>query len=196
MLHIKKIFQVTLLCILAIAFTGCFGPSPESVVTDYFTAVKGGDFETAAKYIKPDSNDEFSDELESGQDLDDEKRAELIFSKLSWEIINTSTEKDQAEVEAKVTSIDMVSVVTEVMNKIMPLAFASAFDENSDDEKLEELSNQYFESAMSDPDAPTITSEVTIKLVKEEGEWLIVPDDALLNALTGNAGKLAELFED
>jgi hypothetical protein len=30
--------------------------------------------------------------------------------------------------------------------------------------------------------------------VKEKGDWLIVPDDDLLNALTGNAGKLAEMF--
>ena len=41
-----------------------------------------------------------------------------------------------------------------------------------------------------------LSSEVTIKLVKERGDWLIVPDDDLLNAMTGNAGKLAEMFED
>lgn len=181
---------------MAIAVVGCFGASPESVTKDFFSAVKDGDFDTAAIYIKQDSEDEFRDELESGQDLDDKKRAELIFSKLSWEIISTSTEKDQAEVKAKVTSIDMVSVATDVMNKILPLAFASAFDENSNDDKIEELTDQYFENAMSDPDAPTITSEITIKLVKEKGDWLIVPDDDLLNAMTGNAGKLAEMFED
>ncbi len=181
---------------MAIAVVGCLGSSPESVTLDFLSAVKDGDFDTAAKYVKQDSKDEFRDELETGQDLDDEKCAELLFSKLSWEILSTSTEKNQAEVEAKVTSIDMVSVVTDVMGKIMPLAFASAFDENSDDKKIEELTDQYFENAMSDPDAPTVTNEVTIKLVKEDGDWSIVPDDDLLNAMTGNAGKLAEMFED
>ncbi|CEO89975.1 DUF4878 domain-containing protein [Syntrophaceticus schinkii] len=194
MYHIKKVFHVTLLCILAIAVVGCFGASPENVTKDFFSAVKDGDFNTAAKYVKQESKDEFRDELESGQDLDDKKRAELLFSKLSWEILSSSTEKNEAEVKAKVTSIDMVSVVTDVMNKILPLAFASAFDENSNDDKIEELTEQYFDNAMSDPNAPTVTSEVTIKLVKEKGDWLIVPDDDLLNALTGNAGKLAEMF--
>ncbi|MGB4504914.1 MAG: hypothetical protein WBI44_08480 [Syntrophaceticus sp.] len=60
--------------------------------------------------------------------------------------------------------------------------------------KIEELVDQYFENAMSDPDAPTITNEITIKLVKEKGDWLIVPDDDLLNAMISNAGKLAEIF--
>ncbi len=184
----KKILQVTLLCLLAISLVGCFGPSPDSVVKDFFSAVKDGDFDAAAKYVKQDNRDEFRDELESAQDLEDNKSAELLFSKLSWEILSSSTEKNQAKVKAKITSIDMVRVVTDVMNKIMPLAFAS--------DKIEELTEQYFISAMSDPNAPTITSEVTIKLVKENGDWLVVPDDDLLNAMTGNAGKLAEIFND
>lgn len=191
----KKIVHVTLLCLLTIALAGCFGPSPDSVVKDFFSAVKDGDFDTAANYVKQDNKDEFRDELESAQDLDDKKRAELLFSKLSWEMLSSSTEKNEAEVKAKVTSIDMVSVVTDVMSKIMPLAFASAFDDNTNDDKIQELTDQYFDSAMSDPNAPTVTNEVAIKLVKENGSWLIVPDDNLLNALTGNAGKLAELFE-
>ena len=191
----KKILQVTLLCLLAISLVGCFGPSPDSVVKDFFSAVKDGDFDAAAKYVKQDNRDEFRDELESAQDLEDNKSAELLFSKLSWEILSSSTEKNQAKVKAKITSIDIVRVVTDVMNKIMPLAFASAFDENAND-KIEELTEQYFISAMSDPNAPTITSEATIKLVKENGDWLVVPDDDLLNAMTGNAGKLAEIFND
>jgi hypothetical protein len=90
----------------------------------------------------------------------------------------------------------MVRVVTDVMNQIIPLAFASALDENSNDEKVEELTDQYFNNTISDPNAPTVTSEVTVKLLKEKGGWLIDPDDDLLNAMTGNADKLAELFED
>jgi hypothetical protein len=67
---LKRVFHVTLLCILAIALTGCFGASPEGVTKDFFSAVKDGDFNTAAKYVKQDSKDEFRDELESGQDLE------------------------------------------------------------------------------------------------------------------------------
>jgi len=192
----KKILQVFLLILTTIVLTGCFGPSPDRVVTDFFSAIKEGNFDTAANYIKSsNSNEEFREKLEKAQDIDDQKLAELLFSKLSWEIISTSKDQNTAEVKTKVTSIDMVRVFTEVMNQIMPLAFASAFDENSS-EKIEELTDQYFMNAISDPDAPTITSEVTVKLVKEEGKWLIEPDDDLLNAMTGNAGKLAELFED
>ncbi len=194
MFNIKKNLQVTLIFILAIALTGCLGVSPDSVTIDFLTAVKDGDFDSVSKYIKLDGGDEFRDELVSGQDLDDEKRVELIFSKLSWEILSSDSSGDDASVEAKITSIDMVSVVTDVMGKIMPLAFASAFDEDADDSNIEELTEQYFENALSDPDAPTVTSDITIKLVKEDGDWLIVPDDDLLNALTGNAGKLAEMF--
>jgi hypothetical protein len=192
---LKKICQIALLCLLAITLTGCLGPSPESTVNDFFSAVKAGDFDTVANCIGQENQDEFRDELETGEELDDEKRVEFLFSKLSWEILSTSTEENQAEVKAKVTSIDIVRVSTDVISKIMPLAFAAAFDDNSDD-KIEELTEQYFESALSDPDAPTVTNEVTIKLVKEEGDWVIVPDDDLLNALTGNAGKLAEMFDD
>lgn len=191
----KKICQMALLCLLTITLTGCLGPSPESIVNDFFSAVKASDFDTVANCIKQENKDEFRDELEMGEELDDKKRVEFFFSKLSWEILSTSTEKSQAEVKAKVTSVDIVSVTMDVINKIMPLAFAAAFDDNSDD-KIQKLTEQYLESALSDPDVPTVTNEVTIKLVKEEGNWLIVPDDDLLNALTGNAGKLAEIFDD
>jgi hypothetical protein len=47
---LKRVFHVTLLCILAIALTGCFGASPESVTKDlYFSRYHSGPIEVSGK---------------------------------------------------------------------------------------------------------------------------------------------------
>jgi hypothetical protein len=49
---------------------------------------------------------------------------------------------------------------------------------------------------ITDPNAPMTTSEVVINLTKQDGKWLIVADDNLTNALTGNINKLSALGKE
>ena len=62
------------------------------------------------------------------------------------------------------------------------------YDENN--QFRGELVNQTLREALQQvlsQDAKTLTREVTVKLVKRDGSWWVVPDQALLQALSGVA---------
>ena len=54
--------------------------------------------------------------------------------------------------------------------------------------------NHILLSAIDSNKDKTVTKEVTIHLEKGENGWIIVPDDPLLDAITGGAVSVAESF--
>jgi hypothetical protein len=62
------------------------------------------------------------------------------------------------------------------------------YDENN--EFREELVTQILQEALDQSlrqDLQTVTRDITLKLVNRDGSWWIVPDQALMHALTGLA---------
>lgn len=186
----------TILCIiLAFSLVGCRAPSPDSVVNNFLSDLQQGNLETAAQYLNNTTDDEFADNI-ADSEADDEEMQKALFSKIQHEIISSNIEGNTAKVETKITSLDLVKITTTVMSEIMPLALATVFDEDSDNDKLDELTEQYFNNAILDPEAPTITNTVTITLNKTDNSWLIEPNDELMNGVMGNIGILEDMFSD
>lgn len=183
-----------MLCVvLALSLVGCGTPSPDSVVKKFLLALQQGDLEIAGQYLEANTSNDFAEDI-TNVEPEDEEMQKALFSKLQYEIISSNIEGDNAKVKTKITSLDLVKITSSVMAEIMPLAFASAFSEDSNDEKLNELTEHYFNSAVLDPEAPTTTKIVTITLNKNEGAWIIVPDDELMNGVIGNISILEDLF--
>lgn len=178
----SKSLSIFLIILISISLTGCFGPSPDESVKGYFDALKKQDITAATAYIK-DGNENFADNQQQ------EKIIKSIFSKLSYEVISTTKNGDTATVKTKVTAPDLVKITGKAISELMPQLFALAFSNDSNvDAQVNNLMEQYFINSINDPKMPMTTTEVDIKLVKdqEKKSWLIEPNESLANAITGN----------
>ncbi|MEM5777677.1 MAG: DUF5105 domain-containing protein [Candidatus Aenigmatarchaeota archaeon] len=183
----KNSLMILYVLLILLLLTACnSGPSPKDVVNEYLNALKEGNFQKASQYVEEVGKDFISDKINKNQD--DEKFGKLILSKISYEIGNVKINKNEAWVETKITSIDMPTLVAKTMSQLLPLAFASAFGGNEDQQQMDNLANQYIENNINSPDAPKTTTQVNIHLIKTKDGWKIAKDnsDNLANAVTGN----------
>lgn len=183
----RKIIVVMLVLLLTVFVAGC-GKSPSTVTGEFLAAMKVADFEKAAL------NAEVSDKnTVAGEFLSDEKSekyGKLILSKASYVVGEEKIEGDKATVKVKVTAIDMVRVATKAMSELMPMAFASAFsgDDEESKKKMDAMMDQYFENSIADPEAPKVTKEVDVNLVKTKDGWKVAKDnEQLFDAYVGGA---------
>lgn len=183
----KPSIVVLLVLSMSIFVAGCFGASPETVTQDFLTAFKASDFEKAASYAVTQNASKI--ETDMAKDEDGERIGKLILSNTSYEVGKAVKEGDKAKVSVKVTAVDMVRIATKAMSELMPLAFAAAFSE-TDNNEMDAMMNQYLENSILDPQAPKVTTDVNVNLVKTNNGWKIAEDnDDLFNAITGNAAK-------
>lgn len=183
--------RVSTVLVVALLFSaGCLsGPSPDKVVTDFFDALIKGDFVTAAKLAGV--ADIQTDVLKTPKDQQGAQIVKSILARVAYETGSKKINGDRAEVSVRVTSPDLLRITGQVMTELLPMAFAMAFSQEQSSQSAEALFEQYFENAIKDPNAPMVTSDITVQLERKDGSWVIKPDDALLNAITGN---LAEAF--
>ncbi len=165
--------------------------TPKTVADNFLLAVEKTDFQTAGQYAV--QNNDIAAKLDKANSPEGEKIVKAVFPKVSHKIISSTQSGDTAQVVASITSPDLLRIVSSVLGQLMPVAFASAFSEKPEAENMDLLAEQYFMNAITDPNVPMTTNEVTINLTKKDGKWLIVPNDDLVNALTGNIGELALL---
>lgn len=182
------------LIVFMVGAVGCdlVASSPEKTVNNYLAAVKKMDFDAASKYVK--QTDTSTSVFNNQDDPEAEQMMRAMFSKMSHKTLSSKITGNTAQVVTSITSLDMLRITSSVMGDLLPMAFASAFSEGSDSDNTDQIAQQMFMSALSDPNAPMTTEQVSINLIKENGKWLILADSSLTNALTGNLGKLAEAF--
>ncbi len=98
---------------------------------------------------------------------------------------------------ASVTTLDIASVTEKLPERAQSLVnqkIASAesltevYDESGSfrQELAEEILNQALQQSLTQ-DAQRISGEVTVKLINRDGKWWVVPDQALLQILSGLA---------
>jgi hypothetical protein len=178
----KKRISILLCLILSFAFVGCSQVKPEDSVKGYFEALKKQDIQAAQSFMQNQS-EAFTGEAEQ------EKILNLIFSNLNYEIISSKVDEDTAIVKLKVTACDLATVTGNMIKDLMGRLISMALSGEQDLEaKSAQLREEYFTKALKDPQTPLITSEIDINLVMDSSskKWLIVGDDNLANAITGN----------
>jgi hypothetical protein len=162
-------------------------PAADESVKGFFTALSKADLKEAEKYCNSDTgNFKFEDPQE-------EKLITLIFSKLNYEIVSSEEAGDTATVEVKLTNLDLQSVFEEMYGKIFDEAYDTALsEEEMSDDDLEEKMMGYLEEGMSDPEAPVVTNEFEITLMKDKGKkiWVIQDDDTFMSNITGNLDEM------
>lgn len=183
---IQKLFLKIISIMLVMAtLVGCSSaPPPSKVVENFFKALQENNYQEIGKYIEGDT-----DKIGKFNNEDEEKLTKAITSKLKYEIVSTENKGNEATVKVKVTAPDLLKITSKTISELMGIAFATAFSDDSQQLDMEKLTQQYFLNSVSDPNAPMVTTEVDIKLVKKDNAWYIQANDDLLNAITGNMAK-------
>lgn len=163
--------------------------SPETAVTNYLTAFQTIDLETLAKYSGATDEAASSETTTSVEDLTSEELGKKLMGNMTFEILSSEKDGDTATVTASITNTDLFTVISDSFSKMLPLAFSGLSDE-----EMETSMNHILLSAIDSNKDKTVTKEVTIHLEKGENGWIIVPDDPLLDAITGGAVSVAESF--
>ena len=198
----KKKFLITVLfsgLVLGL-LAGCGSENPSATVDEFLTAIQKNDFEKAGTFVKGGT-----DSLTTDQEATDEADKELALTMIEniskkydfKKPEEVSVDGDKAVVKAEITSLDMGNVMTSTMAEIMPLAFASAFDEETPESEkaFEEMTEKTMVKYMTDEDAALATRTIEFNLEKdEEGNFKIVDDENLTEAVFANISQLEDMF--
>lgn len=166
---------------LLVLVTGCSSVKPDQVLKGFMDAMIKGNFEEADKYL--DGNvDSLLNIPTAGAG---EQVAKASLGKLTYQIGKTTISGDAAIVETNVTSPDMYIITSQVMDQAVELAITN-LGSNVSEEQMQTMLLTAFKNAIASADAPMVSSRAEIKLIKQDGKWLVVEDEVLSNALTGN----------
>lgn len=187
MIKITKKIIAALFCLaLVFSSTACGTTEvekPEQAVSKTFDALKASDMDTVKKYLSYDELMNY--DTSSGLPEADEK---LLFAKLGYKVISSSTSGDTATVKTEITNIDMKAALSECLNQAIQLAIGSALDPNSEqlsDEEMGKKIEQSFIDQLKKEDSKTATTTVDINLKKNGSSWTMTMDKTLQDAVLG-----------
>ena len=171
-------------------------PQEAVSVSDAFAqALNDGDLEAAAQYVY--KQPEFGAEGTSSTP-ESEAIWKAFLEGISFEFTGTcyALESGLAR-DASIATLEITSVTEKLPERAQALVnqkIASAesltdvYDDagNFREELVEEILQQALQQSLAQ-DGKTVTREVTLKLVNRDGRWWVVPDQALLQAISGLA---------
>lgn len=210
-MKIARVFAVVFACIGVVLLVGSMGflllnqdadvrirelPQEAVDVSEAFSqALNDGDLTAAAQFIygQPDLGAE-------GAPEDPETGAvwNAFAESISFEYTGKCQAQDQGLVRrASVTALDIAGVMEKLPERAQTLVnqkIASAenitevYDESGSfrEELVAQILQQALQQSLSQ-DGQTVTREVTVKLIHRDGTWWVVPDQALLQTLSGLA---------
>ncbi|MCQ6268795.1 hypothetical protein M1K46_24830 [Fictibacillus sp. WQ 8-8] len=195
----KKFISVLMIGCFSAGLMGCGNQSPEDATNGFLKSFRNGDFKEASTFVEGSISD-----IGNGDDKQDEELSDKMLKAISknydfTDVKELSTSGDKAKVSAKITSPDVGTAMTEALAKVMPIAFASAFDESSkkSDKAMENLMVKTVVKNLEDKDSQTVTRTVKLNLKKDkDGNYKLVSDKQLEEAVFANMKDLNDLFDE
>ena len=177
---------------------GCGAEKPTDTVDGFLTSIQKGDFEKAGTYVEGGTDSLKTDEDSTA----DEEFTISIIEEISKNYkfgkpVEVSVSGDKAVVEAEITSVDFGGVMTSTMAEVMPIAFASAFEEQTPESEkaFEDLMEKTTLKHLKSEDVTMATRTVKLNLEKnEDGVYKIVNDDSLTESIFANLSQLEDMF--
>lgn len=182
----RKLLVLVVVLMAAVAATGCTAP-PEKSVANFLDAIINSDYLTATKYAEVPAD--INKALDNPENAIALQAIEAVFSKVTYQIKDKKVNANAATVNAIIIAPDMAVISTRVMLDIWSSALLLAISGKGSDEHMNNLMVQSLMKQLSDTHVPMLTSAVQVNLVKRNRKWVIVVDDALMNAVSGNLEK-------
>lgn len=171
---------------------------PEAAVQvseDFVQALNEGNLEAAAElmYGQPDLGVEMVPEDPESALVWDAFRSSITVELTGdWNVVQSALVRT-----GTITNLDVSAVLTKLPNMVQSLLdqkiaaaedLTEIYDEQNAfrDELVEAVLREALQQALTQ-EAEPITREVTVKLVNRDGSWWVVPDQALLQAISGMA---------
>lgn len=186
---IRKLLCIYTCFIVLTVLTGC-ALKPDTTINNFFDALKKSDIQTASKYLSRNESASVG-----GLKFDRpeyERLAKLVFSKLSYEVVSSTTSGDTAVAKTKITSPDLSKISGKMVTDLFPSLYSKAVNgEQLTEDKINQLIEEYYSKSLNESSVPAVTNDVDIKLVKNKDKnmWLIEPNENLANSITGNLFK-------
>lgn len=190
----KKWLAAGLLVGLSVAVVGCGNAagtgankqvSPKEITQEYFTDLQKGDLEQARALSEDPS---FGGRM-TEKDAKDPgmKQAKNITSHMKADVGAEQVNGDNATVDVKLTALDMTKIMGDTVRGLIGDALSSALTDQKGQDDSDKKAEAHLEQAIQDPNAPTVTSDIQVKLVQTKDGWRVSKDNGqLVQAMFGN----------
>ncbi|MCT4545450.1 MAG: hypothetical protein N4A63_18090 [Vallitalea sp.] len=173
----KKLLLVTMVIFSLLLFQGCSKSSdkdePTKVVNSFLDNVIKGDFEKAYKNVDGEFEPEGSEESQPIVDL--------LFGKITYEVLDSEIKDDTATVKVKVTHPKMEEIVLALQQSILEAGLnIMSTDENNkkdSEDKIKEVINDIAKNN----EFTTVDTEFEFKLKQVDNKWIIDKESNLYN---------------
>lgn len=187
----KMMLFIFMISLFVLSVTGCSLFQRPNVVADQFLqALQSNEFDKMASLVfkKEGTKAELKTTPEE-LNTEEGKIIKALLSKISFEPAKTeSKEGDSAVVLVKITTVDTNVLYAKLMQEVMPLAFASAFASEEEQNELEKMMPSLMLKNINDPNVTMTTKEIKMNLKKIDGKYKVVMDDQLFKDLFGDFG--------
>lgn len=179
------LFLFTIFTFTLLTACGSTVATPEATLDGYMTAWVNLDSAKMNEYF-PSGNQE---------EIPDDDTYTNLPKRTKYTIGAAETDGDTATVKITITTLDMKTIMGEVISELMGQALSHMGDDSFDSEAY---TNELLSKKMSAEDAPMTTKEVTAYLEKDtDGKWILSAEDKntdFINALTGDLMTIADSF--
>lgn len=166
---------ITLVIIVAMAILGYFvmlkieQNKVESTIEDMFTNLKSGENNNQKQEVLEQLQNNSNQENSTKDTID----YIILFNKLNYSIIENKTNFNEASVVLDITNKDMKKIIGNYLVKTIQLAFANAFTPTYSEEQMNEELANYLKEQMESNEIENITTNITLKMEKQDGKWVI-----------------------
>ncbi|WP_338472628.1 hypothetical protein R4Z10_07780 [Niallia sp. XMNu-256] len=176
-----------------LTLVGC-GQKPTSIVEDFFKSFQSSNLEKASSYVQGGLDDIKTEELGINEATADEIIKGIVKDFKYEDVKEVSVSDEKAEVEAKVTSVDVNALFTETIGEVMPQLFGIAFTNPEGGEDVAtDMIFDALKNNLNEEDVKLVTRTVTLNLEKDtEGDYKIINDEKLQEAIFANSSKMED----
>lgn len=187
---LKRAALLAITVMVTVALTACSSATPPNeVVEEFLKLFRAGEFERLTAMMVPPEEGFDIEELQ--ESVPDNLDFMEMLSKITYKVGQPTVNGDRAEVVAEITSVDLATLMEELIREYLPLALQMAMT-GATQEEIEAEAKRLFGDKMSLADMKMVTNQVTFSLTKVQGKWLIEFDEAsaleFVNGVFGGIG--------
>ena len=163
--------------------------NPTDSVTSFIEYLKSGDLNGAKEY----TNESSLEMLGIDSETEDIEMVKLFFKNVNLNIVEVTKDSNQAIVKAEITNRDLKTIMQNYMQKALELAMSSINSSNTT-EDMESQLQEFFKSQFESTQIENVTTSVDIVLTKVDGDWKIVLDENLRDAILPGLTEISNLY--